>query len=375
MAKIGDIKSVGNGFRFRFTCPITGKIQSRKNQNQAELEKIKARLISDIDTGFYQQKVREAQAAKGKEKTTFITAVRAYEKERERDFARGDIQRSTLDTYLTQLRRLKPLYDLDCADLTTHHFQEIIDELPGKSADSPATQRTRKAHAIEYKRLQVWLVRHGYTATKFDPLKTGQKRKKVMWVPQPGEVQKVIEAAQGKWRAMIALMATTGLRQGEVRALAWDAVDFDRQRIFVKQAVKKAGKGGAGGVQIDLPKRDASVRTLSVSEGVLNLLKAMPNNGDLIFGEADGTPVDPNKIRFEVTKAIKRSGVEWRGSSSHTFRHFACSLFMQEFSNPKKVQQLMGHASITVTMDIYTHLFKEDEDARDGNRIAGRLGL
>ena len=35
----------------------------------------------------------------------------------------------------------------------------------------------------------------------------------------------------------------------------------------------------------------------------------------------------------------------------------------------------MGHASITVTMDIYTHLFKEDEDARDGNRIAGRLGL
>ena len=106
MAKIGDIKSVGNGFRFRFTCPITGKIQSRKNQNQAELEKIKARLISDIDTGFYQQKVREAQAAKGKEKTTFITAVRAYEKERERDFARGDIQRSTLDTYLTQLRRL-----------------------------------------------------------------------------------------------------------------------------------------------------------------------------------------------------------------------------------------------------------------------------
>ena len=48
---------------------------------------------------------------------------------------------------------------------------------------------------------------------------------------------------------------------------------------------------------------------------------------------------------------------------------------MQEFSNPIKVQQLLSHGSITVTMDIYTHLFKEDEDARDGNRIAGRFGL
>ena len=48
---------------------------------------------------------------------------------------------------------------------------------------------------------------------------------------------------------------------------------------------------------------------------------------------------------------------------------------MHEFSNPKKVQQLMSHNSITVTTDIYTHLFKEEEDARDGNRIAGPLGL
>ena len=101
----------------------------------------------------------------------------------------------------------------------------------------------------------------------------------------------------------------------------------------------------------------------------------MPKRGGLVFSRENGALISADYFTDQMQKAVKASGVEWRGTPAHSFRHFACSLFMQEFSNLKKVQQLMGHASITVTMDIYTHLFKEDEDACDGNRIAGRLGL
>ena len=371
MFQITDIKHDGVKYRFRFKCPVTGKSHARRGLDETALEKTRAALLADMMSGKYQARINAELEKEIRLATSLGTVLRDYVKEREADCARGDIQQSHLDQICGQLRRLRPLHEVDVADLTDNHFQDIIDALEGKCG--PATPRTRQAYAVEFKRLQKWLRRKGHTKTEFGPLKTGQIRKKVLWVPEPEEVQRVIEAAQGQWRTMISLMATTGLRSGEVRALRWDAVDQKRRRITVQEAVKAKASGRP--LEVGKPKRDASVRTIQISDALLKQLQELPKKSSLVFSRDDGDLISKEYFRHQMRKAIRASGVEWRGTPAHSFRHFACSLFMQEFSNPKKVQQLMGHASITVTMDIYTHLFKEDEDARDGNRIAGRLGL
>ena len=371
MFQITDIKHDGVKYRFRFKCPVTGKSHARRGLDETALEKTRAALLADMMSGKYQARINAELEKEIRLATSLGTVLRDYVKEREADCTRGDIQQSHLDQICVQLRRLRPLHEVDVADLTENHFQDIIDALEGKCG--PARPETRQRYAVEFKRLQKWLRRKGHTQTEFGPLKTGQRRKKVLWVPEPKEVQRVIEAAQGQWRTMIALMATTGLRSGEVRALRWDAVDQKRRQITVQEAVKKATPGRRE--KVGNPKRDASVRTIQISDALLEQLKQLPERGGLVFSRESGALISADYFRRQMLKAIRASGVEWRGTPAHSFRHFACSLFMQEFSNPKKVQQLMGHASITVTMDIYTHLFKEDEDARDGNRIAGRLGL
>ena len=371
MFQITSIKHDGQKYRFRFKCPITGKSHARRSSDESALEKTRAALIADMQSGAYQNYVKAELERDSRLATSLGTVLRDYVKEREADCTRGDIQQSHLDQICVQLRHLRPLHEVDVADLTDNHFQDIIDALKGRSG--PATPRTRQAYAVEFKRLQKWLRRKGHTQTEFGPLKTGQRRKKVLWVPEPEEVQRVIQAAQGQWRTMIALMATTGLRAGEVRALRWDAVDQKRRRITVQEAVKKSARGRRE--EVGEPKRDASVRTIQISDALLKQMKQLPKRNGLVFSRESGDLISADYFTDQMQKAVKASGVDWRGTPAHSFRHFACSLFMQEFSNPKKVQQLMGHASITVTMDIYTHLFKEDEDARDGNRIAGRLGL
>ena len=90
-------------------------------------------------------------------------------------------------------------------------------------------------------------------------------------MPEPQEVQQVIQAAQGQWRTMIALMATIGFRACEVRALRWNAIDKKRRRLTMQEAVKKLPRGRRE--EVGEPKRDGSVRTVQISGALLKQMK------------------------------------------------------------------------------------------------------
>ena len=212
MFRITDIKHDGVKYRFRFKCPVTGKSHARRGSDETALEKTRAALLAEMMSGEYQARVRAQVDKEVSLATSLGTVLRNYVKEREADCARGDIQPAHLDAICTQLRHLRPLHNVDVADLTDEHFQDIIDALKGYRG--PATPRTRSRYVVEFKRLQKWLRRKGHTPTEFGPLKTGQRRKKVLWVPELEEVHRSIEAAQGQWRAMIALMARHNAASG-----------------------------------------------------------------------------------------------------------------------------------------------------------------
>lgn len=71
---------------------------------------------------------------------------------------------------------------------------------------------------------------------------------------------------------------------------------------------------------------------------------------------------------------LKACKIDEAGYTFHALRHTAASLFIEQGWSPKKVQTVMGHSSITVTYDIYGHLFPSpDEDAEAMAQIQARL--
>jgi integrase len=89
---------------------------------------------------------------------------------------------------------------------------------------------------------------------------------------------------------------------------------------------------------------------------------------DLVFPNRIGGPMDHNNLYYrEYMPLLKRAGLGGEGFTFHALRHtFATALFARG-EHPKRIQSLLGHSSITQTMDTYSHLL----DDVDGDEVGG----
>jgi integrase len=178
------------------------------------------------------------------------------------------------------------------------------------------------------------------------------------------------------WRPLIVVAIFTGLRCSELRGLGWEHVDLDEKVIRVRRRADFLNKMGP-------PKSEAGLRDVPMSPMVLNTLKvwrlacpATPNN--IVFPSESGAVHSTSNIHKQCWRPLQRALglVKARGQDQteearytfHALRHAAASLFIEQGWSPKKVQAVMGHASIQLTFDVYGHLWKNTED--DANAMA-----
>jgi integrase len=169
----------------------------------------------------------------------------------------------------------------------------------------------------------------------------------------------------------------TGLRQGELLGLMWSDVDLESSKLSVRRSLKVTADGLAFGA----PKNQASRRSVPLNKSVVAALRthrlrqneerlSTPewHDHDLVFPNRIGRPTDHNNLYHrEFKPLLKKAGLWDPGFTFHSLRHtFATALFEQR-QHPKIVQSLLGHASITQTMDTYSHLLEDiGGDAVDG---------
>ena len=183
----------------------------------------------------------------------------------------------------------------------------------------------------------------------------------------PAQVRALLDAARGtRNEALYVVALHTGLRQGELLGLKWS--DLDGSKVSVRRALKIVDRGLGFGP----PKNRASRRSvpLNQSAAALRSHKARQNqeriagrewhDGDLVFPNRLGKPMDPTNLYSQEYKPLlKRAGLAEHGFTFHALRHtFATALFARG-EHPKKVQSLLGHSSITQTMDTYSHLIDD----------------
>lgn len=166
---------------------------------------------------------------------------------------------------------------------------------------------------------------------------------------------------------------TTGLRQGELLGLRWADVDLEGRTLTVAQQLQRS----KGTIAFVPPKTEKSKRTISLPELAVEALRTQHVRqaerrlsvgkqwavSDLVFAGDRGQPLHAGTIshafRDLVQQVAKSKGVELPPQRFHDLRHLAASLLLAQKHSLKEVSETLGHSSITITANLYGHLFPE----------------
>ncbi|QKG84145.1 site-specific integrase [Kroppenstedtia pulmonis] len=165
-----------------------------------------------------------------------------------------------------------------------------------------------------------------------------------------------------KYYAAFYLALTTGMRQGEILGLYWNDIDFESGFIRIQRILEESSQGNR---IVERTKSDAGRRSVAISDTVAELLKQyqirqrqdMLRRGyrsDLIFVSPKGQPISSRGLRYHFDSCITKAKVP--KIRFHDLRHTHASLLLQQGVHPKVVQERLGHSSISMTLDTYSHV-------------------
>jgi integrase len=187
------------------------------------------------------------------------------------------------------------------------------------------------------------------------------------------ETRRMLETAVGdRLEALYVLAVHTGMRQGELLALRWQDVDIENAVVSVRRSLTRSG----GKVVFGEPKTKKSRRSIRLTPQAVEALRShlerqlrdMEILGDryqdqgLVFTTNTGAPIDPSNLRqCSFVPLLKRAGLPHM--RFHDLRHTCATLLLSRGVHPKFVQELLGHATIAITLDTYSHVIPSMGDA------------
>jgi len=178
--------------------------------------------------------------------------------------------------------------------------------------------------------------------------------------------RKLLEAARGeRFEAILVLALTLGLRRGEILGLRWSDVDFEGRVLRVNQALQRIG----GKLQVTEVKTERSRRVVAIPESVVRALKARRaqqaqerllagsewKDSDLAFTNPTGGPLEPITLHRDYKRLLRTAGLPTE-TRFHDLRHTAASLLLAEGVHLRVIMELLGHSSISLTANTYSHV-------------------
>lgn len=199
----------------------------------------------------------------------------------------------------------------------------------------------------------------------------------------PEQARAILGAVEGdRMEALVTLTLATGLRQGEALALRWSDVDLDAGSLTVRRALSRVG----GEVRFDEPKTARSRRMVAIPASVVGVLRTHRKQQaqdqlwagsrwqehGLLFTSSIGTPMTGGDVtkRFQaLLKAADQPRLRF-----HDLRHGCASLLLAQGVHPRVVMEQLGHSTITLTMNVYSHVIPAlQRDAAE--RMDAMLGV
>ncbi len=284
------------------------------------------------------------------------------------DFAKADLAQRTYHNYQLQIRKhIIPAFGtMRLSKLDTPNIQALYS---AKLRDGLKPSSVRYMHAVLHRALSkavdLRLIARNPAASA-DPPKVRQEEITPLDTDQ---TRVFLNAAHGeKHEALYVLSLTCGLRIGESLGLKWSDIDLEAGTLRVNRQLQRMRKeGDKSGTLVFSEPKNASRRTIDLPQRAIEALRnhrktqleeklraSSYEDSGFVFATSKGTPLDAqNIVNRHFKPLLKRTGLpdkRW-----HDLRHTCATLLLGRGVHPKLVQHLLGHASITITLDLYSH--------------------
>jgi len=311
-----------------------------------------ARAIGERDTGFVVDAGR--------------LTVGDYLERWLEDSVKGTVRTSTYEAYKYMVEpHLVPfLGALKLRDINPVHVRALYRE---KLEAGLSAATVRKMHAVLNKAMKQAVMDglvHRNVCDSVRPPRLARKEIRPLDPEQAGALLRA--AASDRLEALYVLAVHTGMREGELLGLKWEDVSLDGEEPVLRlrrALVREAGKVALG--ELKTPKSRRQVRLTRAAAGALRahlahqmeeIERAGPSYraGGLVFATESGSPINPSNLRNRSFKPLlRRAGLA--GICFHDLRHTCATLLLTRNVHPKLVQELLGHATISMTLDTYSH--------------------
>lgn len=351
--------------------PATGKRKRIKRAfrgTRREAEKEMARLITELEKGTYIEPA----------KLTFGEYLKDWLERRRAD----NLSPTTLRRYagIVELRLIPKLGMLPLEKLRPIHLQKWIGEVAeegrrdgkrGPLEHASIVYHYRVLHKALEDAVKMQLLPYNpanaVTLPKPPPeIEQDEDVEEGVQVITAAEVEAMLEAAKGTpYYHLLFVAVRTGLRRGELLGLRWKDVDLKAGRLSVRQALAYTPDRGKF---FKVPKNKKSRRTIDLSREVVELLKEVKKKQaeaklfygqlyqdyGLVFCQTNGEPMHPDTPSSWFPQFLERIGLP--RLNFHCLRHTHASLLLQAGVDIKVISERLGHSSIRITYDLYSHL-------------------
>ena len=271
------------------------------------------------------------------------------------DVAAHTLRPKTIESYEYLIRmHIKPeIGSIKLTALRPDHLQNLYSLKLNQGLSKRTVQYT---HAIIHKSLQQamkWGLVSRNVADLAEPPTVKRKTPQTLTLEQIKQLLAVLK--EDRLYSLYALAVGCGLREGELLGLYWEDIDFYSGTLHVQRAVQQLK---ITGLSITEPKSEKSRRTIAVPGFALDILwnykEKTGKLSGLVFPTSNGTPISPRNLVRHYKAALVKAGLP--DLPFHSLRHSFASIQLLAGTNPKIVQEALGHSQISLTLDTYSHV-------------------
>jgi integrase len=277
---------------------------------------------------------------------------------------RHSVRPKTYENYDLCVRRLLPhLGRVRLRALAPEHIQHALGELLDRRLAARTVRQVHMVLRCSLKQAVLWRL---IPNNPSDAVKAPRAERKEMRTLSEEEVRRLLAVTAGtRHHSLWVFLVTTGVRLGEALALRWADIDLLEGHANIRRALQR--QRGAGMVFVE-PKSSRGRRTVPFPPETLKALEAhrrdlgrerqqaamLWQENDLVFPGPDGRPRDMTYLSFTFHRGLQRAGLP--RLRIHDLRHTAATHLLTKHVHPKVVQDLLGHSTIAITLDTYSHV-------------------
>ncbi len=278
---------------------------------------------------------------------------------------KGSVRESTYESYRQQVRRyaIPAIGRVKLKVLSAMHVQGMYRAMLDRGL-SPRT--VQYAHAVLHRALKQavrWGLIPRNVCEDVDRPRLRREEMQPLDRAQTRHLLKTAAESEDRFEALYVLAVHTGMRPGELLGLKWEDVDLDRAGLQVNRALS--------GGKLTAPKTKRSRRRIDLSAASVAALRAhrkrqleermrlssLWRDHGLVFPSTVGTPLSHRNVVRSFKDLLKRARLP-QSIRLYDLRHTCATLLLGRNVHPKYVQELLGHASIALTLDTYSHVLK-----------------